>query len=81
MKKTIKTTSDCPECGSTNVAWKIKISSVYGQFNTTYGIDASDASYTPWVCNDCGFKSVESFATINKRNERDNKIDEVINGI
>jgi hypothetical protein len=63
----------CPKCGSSNIRRK-------------FYVPISKYGYLPKppvdFCDDCEFKSEESFCSINFRNERDYKIEQILqNGI
>ncbi len=61
----------CPECKSVDIARNYYVKSIYGSL----------PDKPKDFCKSCGFKSIEPFDSINFRNSRDNKLNEILDGI
>ncbi len=60
----------CPKCKSLDIKKMQYVNtSIYGHLPNKGPFD---------ICNSCGFKSKDSFSYINFRDNRDNKIEEIL---
>ena len=61
----------CPKCKSIDIARNYYVKSIYGS------LPGKPKDY----CNSCGFASEEQFDAINFRNNRDSKLNKILDGI
>lgn len=68
--------SNCPSCNSSNVGMKVYVSGVYGAFGNK---NQHLIQPTKYFCGDCKFNSNEPFTDTNFINNRNKKIEEILN--